>query len=108
METDGTRDAAVNEYRRKLLEHRERSARVRSLRTGLNQVKTEFEKSEDDLKALQSVGQIIGEVLRQLDEDRLIVKASSGPRSELKYTRSYTHTEEEEHAYIYTYSTRRP
>jgi len=32
------------------------------------------------LKALQSVGQIIGEVLRQLDEERFIVKASSGPR----------------------------
>ena len=86
MEVSGSassaqRDAAVNEYRRKLLEHRERTARVRALRTGLMQVKKEFDKSEDDLKALQSVGQIIGEVLRQLDEDRLIVKASSGPRS---------------------------
>ena len=29
---------------------------------------------------LQSVGQLIGEVLKQLDEDRFIVKASSGPR----------------------------
>jgi 26S proteasome regulatory subunit T4 len=29
---------------------------------------------------VQSVGQIIGEVLRQLDDDRFIVKASSGPR----------------------------
>jgi 26S proteasome regulatory subunit T4 len=28
----------------------------------------------------QSIGQIIGEVLRRLDEDRFIVKASSGPR----------------------------
>ena len=78
--SSSARDAAVSKYRRKLLEHRERSARVRSLRTGLNQVKNDFDKSEDDLKALQSVGQIIGEVLRQLDEERLIVKASSGPR----------------------------
>jgi len=29
-----------------------------------------FDKTEDDLKALQSVGQIIGEVLKQLDEER--------------------------------------
>ena len=29
-----------------------------------------YERSEDDLKALQSVGQIIGEVLRQLTEDK--------------------------------------
>ena len=33
-------------------------------------MKKEFDKTEDDLKALQSVGQIIGEVLRQLDEER--------------------------------------
>ena len=32
------------------------------------------------MKALQSVGQIIGEVLKRLDDDRFIVKASSGPR----------------------------
>ncbi len=58
-------------------------------------------RTEEDLKALQSVGQIIGnfivmfafmscesskpwhlsgELLRQLDEERYIVKASSGPR----------------------------
>jgi hypothetical protein len=29
-----------------------------------------YDKSENDLKALQSVGQIIGELLRQLDEER--------------------------------------
>merc|ERR1711988_497103 len=40
----------------------------------------DYDKTEDDLKALQSVGQIIGEVLKQLDEERFIVKASSGPR----------------------------
>lgn len=40
----------------------------------------DYDKTEDDLKALQSVGQIIGEVLRRLDDDRYIVKASSGPR----------------------------
>jgi len=43
-------------------------------------LRKEFNKTEDDLKALQSVGQIIGEVLRQLDDERFIVKASSGPR----------------------------
>ena len=39
------------------------------------QVKTsrgEYDKTEDDLKSLQSVGQIIGEVLRQLDEERCV------------------------------------
>ena len=32
--------------------------------------KRAYDKSEDDLKALQSVGQIIGEVLRQLDDEK--------------------------------------
>lgn len=50
------------------------------MRTGAKELKQEYEKTEDDLKALQSVGQIIGEVLRQLDEEKFIVKASSGPR----------------------------
>lgn len=39
-----------------------------------------YERTEDDLKAIQSVGMLIGDVLRKLDEDRFIVKASSGPR----------------------------
>jgi ATP-dependent 26S proteasome regulatory subunit len=34
----------------------------------------EFEKSENDLKALQSVGQIVGEVLKQLTEDKCKLK----------------------------------
>ena len=40
------------------------------VRDDLKTAKKEFEKTEDDLKALQSVGQIIGEVLRQLDDER--------------------------------------
>lgn len=40
------------------------------MREGLKQLKKDFEKTEDDLKALQSVGQIIGEVLRQLDDEK--------------------------------------
>ncbi len=62
-------------------------------REAVKNLKKDYEKTEDDLKALQSVGQIIGEVLKQLDEERclflpftfsyicvVIVKASSGPR----------------------------
>ena len=37
---------------------------------GLKELDRVFNKSEDDIKALQSVGQIIGSVLKQLDEDR--------------------------------------
>ena len=41
-----------------------------SVRENAKVGRKEFEKTEDDLKALQSVGQIIGEVLRQLDSER--------------------------------------
>ena len=51
-----------------------------SVREETKTLKKDYDKTEDDLKALQSVGQIIGEVLRQLDDERFIVKASSGPR----------------------------
>lgn len=40
----------------------------------------QYDKSENDLKALQSVGQIVGEVLKQLTEEKFIVKATNGPR----------------------------
>jgi len=71
---------ALADYRKKLIEHREHEAKLRNLRLGIVDLNKNFDKSEDHLKALQCTGQIIGEVLRQLDDERFIVKASSGPR----------------------------
>lgn len=39
------------------------------VRDQLKESNKQYEKSENDLKALQSVGQIVGEVLKQLTED---------------------------------------
>ena len=64
------KEQALQEYRKKLLQHKEIDAKVRTLREQMKQSKKEYDKTEDDLKALQSVGQIIAEVLRQLDEER--------------------------------------
>ncbi|KAL9259737.1 26S proteasome regulatory subunit S10B homolog B-like protein [Drosera capensis] len=74
------RRTAIADYRKKLLQHKELDSRNRKAREDVRSAKKEFAKTEDDLKSLQSVGQIIGEVLRPLDNERLIVKASSGPR----------------------------
>ncbi|CAH1756691.1 17420_t:CDS:2 [Entrophospora sp. SA101] len=71
---------ALQDYRKKLLEHREVEANIKELRLGFRDLEKQYNKTEDDIKALQSVGQIIGEVLKQLDEERFIVKASYGPR----------------------------
>ncbi len=78
--TDAAKERALSEYRRKLLEHREVEASLRNLRQELREKTKQYDKSENDLKALQSVGQIVGEVLRQLTEDKFIVKATNGPR----------------------------
>jgi 26S proteasome regulatory subunit T4 len=70
----------------------------------LKDLEKDYEKTEDDIKAVQSVGQIIGEVMKQLDDERcefyrlylyhdgtyviftpVIVKASSGPRYVVSY-----------------------
>lgn len=43
---------------------------INVVRENLRASKKEYNKTEDDLKSLQSVGQIIGEVLRSLDQER--------------------------------------
>ena len=64
------RAAAIAAYRRVLVLHAEADARARALRDAVRGLRKDHDKTEDDLKALQSVGQIIGEVLRQLDAER--------------------------------------
>lgn len=41
-----------------------------TVRFSLKDLEKTYEKTEDDIKAVQSVGQIIGEVMKQLDDDR--------------------------------------
>jgi len=52
---------------------------VKQLREQVRGLGKEYNKTEDDLKALQSVGQIIGDVLKQLDDERFIVKVNKAP-----------------------------
>ncbi|KAI9292335.1 26S proteasome subunit P45 [Neoconidiobolus thromboides FSU 785] len=80
MALDSRRVKVLKEYRKKIGEHRELDDKLRELRLGLRDQAKSFDKSENDIKALQSIGQVVGEVLIQLDDDRFIVKASSGPR----------------------------
>jgi 26S proteasome regulatory subunit T4 len=50
--------------------HRPPPFHLSTVRLSLRDLERDYEESEDDIKALQSVGQIIGEVLKQLDEER--------------------------------------
>lgn len=40
------------------------------VRFSLKDLEKDFARTEDDIKAVQSVGQIIGEVMKQLDDER--------------------------------------
>ena len=80
--------AALVAYAKKVLEQREMEAKLRkggkkgfplltkltrillTAQNELRDIRKQYDKSEDDMKALQSVGQIIGEVLRQLDPEK--------------------------------------
>ncbi|KAK5640187.1 hypothetical protein RI129_010998 [Pyrocoelia pectoralis] len=74
------REKILQDYRKKLLEHKEVESRLKEMREQLKDLTKQYDKSENDLKALQSVGQIVGEVLKQLTEEKFIVKATNGPR----------------------------
>lgn len=67
---DPERKQALEQYKNKLLELREWEAKLKALRMDIKGLQKDFETTEDNIKALQSVGQIIGEVLKQLDEER--------------------------------------
>ena len=62
MASDPAREKALSDYKKKLIEHREVDSKLKELRLTLRDLNNQYEKSENDLKALQSVGQIVGEV----------------------------------------------
>lgn len=77
---DVARSKALEEHARLIKEHGEREAKLKEIRMSIKEIQGQFDKSENDIKALQTVGQVIGEVLKQLDEEKFIVKTSHGPR----------------------------
>uniref|UniRef100_A0A3B0MYC4 26S proteasome ATPase subunit, putative n=1 Tax=Theileria annulata TaxID=5874 RepID=A0A3B0MYC4_THEAN len=70
----------INQYIRKVKEHRDLEQKLKQLRIDMIELNKKDMKIEEDLKALQSIGQIVGNVLRKIDDNKYIVKASSGPR----------------------------
>ena len=70
---DPERADALEQFKNKLLELREMEAKLKTLRLDIKTLQKDFDTTEDNIKALQSVGQIIGEVLKQLDEERCML-----------------------------------
>ncbi len=70
MSSDEERQHALESFKGKLIESREWEAKLKALRLEIKGLQKEFDQTEENIKALQSVGQIIGEVLKQLDQER--------------------------------------
>lgn len=68
--SDPERQQALEQYKKKLIQSREEEAKLKKLRLDIKGLQKDFDKTEENIKALQSVGQIIGEVLKQLDDER--------------------------------------
>lgn len=77
---DPAKQQAMDKYRKKLLEYKSVESRQKKQQAEVLGLQKDYDKTEDDLKAVQNVGQIIGEVLKRLDDERFIVKSSRGPR----------------------------
>jgi 26S proteasome regulatory subunit T4 len=79
QDIDPERQQALDSFKTKLIESREWEAKLKALRLDIKGLQKEFDHTEDNIKALQSVGQIIGEVLKQLDDERcrLILRKGS-------------------------------
>lgn len=74
------RAKALSEFKKKLMEHRRFDDQLKQRRQTIRDLEKVHDKTENDIKALQSIGQLIGEVMKELSEEKYIVKASSGPR----------------------------
>lgn len=85
MTPEEERRTALDSYRAKLIESREWEAKLKNLRLEIKDLQKEFDRTEDNIKALQSVGQIIGEVLKQLDDERCMNPSSSSKRTQLRF-----------------------
>ncbi|EGR32249.1 hypothetical protein IMG5_090980 [Ichthyophthirius multifiliis] len=75
-----TDNPVVQEYLRKKRDHDKYETEIKKKRQELKDLNKDLDRSEDHLKAIQSVGQSIGEVLKQINEEKYIVKSSTGPR----------------------------
>lgn len=68
------------DYYKALKDHETTQLFLKEQHNILKKTKEVFLKTEKDVQSLSMVGQIIGEVLRKLDNENFIVKTSQGPR----------------------------
>ena len=80
MNIDEEKEKAIKILTRKINEHRKLESQVKTFRQQIKDLENEFKTTEAQVLALQSVGQISGEVMRHINDEQIMVKVSSGPR----------------------------
>jgi len=60
----------VSLYINRLKENKELEAKLKTLRVESNTMSKQVEKLEDNLKAIQNTGQLIGEILKKIDVEK--------------------------------------
>lgn len=80
MATPMDQNKVYEEYYKSIINHEAVVEALKNERLILKQTTKQYEKSESDIKALQTVGQNIGEILKKINDEKFIVKTSHGPR----------------------------
>ena len=75
-----TKEEALNDYFNAVEQHEVISNELKSERAYLKETNIQYEISERNVKASQTIGQNIGEVLKEINLEKYIVKTSHGPR----------------------------
>lgn len=77
-----TREALTEKYIQVRQKHDKLEEELKNLRLKKREKMTEHNKTEDQLKAIQSVGMLIGEVLNKQSEEKFLVKVNKFPKFE--------------------------
>ena len=75
-----SRQEVIDRYVKIRKEHDKIEERLKNGRQQKTELMREYAKTEDHIKAIQSVGMFVGEVVSAQSEDKYLVKVSSGPR----------------------------
>ena len=67
-------------YCTRLRECKQREEEREKTRSEFTSLREEADKTDEHLKTIQNTGQLIGEILKKIDEDKYITKLVNGPR----------------------------
>jgi 26S proteasome regulatory subunit T4 len=67
-----TQEGLLELYISRLKENKEMQTRLKGVRSEFHAMRNEADKLEDNLKAIQNSGQLIGEILKKLEHEKCI------------------------------------